>query len=131
MNLQYLQGSYIDEIIFEGKPVLFTLEGLGEGNDEEAGRYAQEVWEWVLEHRARVMAHAPMIAKLKNTKWREDDEPETTAEEIQSYLQRINSVYVNYQGGFDVYFDTHDVFHEHAIVFHVGKNYVFQSLQLI
>ena len=84
MNLQYLQGSYMDEIMFEDRPVLFTLEGLEAGNDAEAIRYGREVWDWIIDHRARVMSHAPMIAKLKNSKWREDDEPETTPEEIQN-----------------------------------------------
>jgi hypothetical protein len=131
MNLQYLQGSYMDEIMFEDRPVLFTLEGLEAGNDAEAIRYGREVWDWIIDHRARVMSHAPMIAKLKNSKWREDDEPETTPEEIQNYLRRISSVYVKYKGGFDIYFDTYDVFHERAIVVHMGKNYVFEGLKLL
>ena len=38
----------MDEIMFEGKPVLFTLEGLAEGNDGEARRYSEEIWNWVL-----------------------------------------------------------------------------------
>jgi hypothetical protein len=131
MHLQFVKGSYMDEIMFEDKPVLFSLEGLPEGNDEEAARYAQEIWEWILEHRTRVIAHAPLIANFKNKKWREDGEPEISAEEIRGYLNRINSVYVQYKGGFDIFFDTHDVFHERAIVVSMGKNFLFKGFRLL
>ena len=68
MDLKYVKGSYMDEIMCEGKPVLFMLEGLEEGRDEEARRYGEFVWEWILAHRSRVMAHAPLIANFKNKK---------------------------------------------------------------
>ena len=35
MNLKYVKGSYMDEIMYEGRPVLFTLDGLEEGHEEE------------------------------------------------------------------------------------------------
>ena len=47
MDLKYVKGSYMDEIMCEGKPVLFMLEGLEEGRDEEARRYGEYVWEWI------------------------------------------------------------------------------------
>ncbi|WP_301860677.1 hypothetical protein [uncultured Megasphaera sp.] len=131
MDLKYVKGSYMDEIMFEGKPVLFTLEGLEEGREDEARRYSQEIWDWVLAHRSRVMAHAPLIANLKNKKWRSEGEPEVTSDEIRSYLQRINSVYVTYKGGFDVFFDTNDVFHERSVVVSMGKNFVFEGVKLL
>ena len=131
MNLQYVKGSYMDEIMFENRPVLFTLEGLPEGNDEEAVRYSKQIWEWILEYRVRVIAHAPLIANFKNKKWREDGEPEVTSEEIRGYLERINSVYVQYQGGFDIFFDMNDVFHEHSIVVSMGKNFMFKGFKLL
>ena len=121
----------MDEIMFENRPVLFTLEGLPEGNDEEAVRYSKQIWEWILEYRVRVIAHAPLIANFKNKKWREDGEPEVTSEEIRGYLERINSVYVQYQGGFDIFFDTNDVFHEHSIVVSMGKNFMFKGFKLL
>ena len=93
MNLKYVKGSYMDEIMYEGRPVLFTLDGLEEGHEEEAQQYGEEVWNWVLAHRSRVIAHAPLIANFKNKKWRSDGEPEVTAEEIRSYLSRITSIY--------------------------------------
>lgn len=131
MNLKYVKGNYMDEIMFEDKPVLFTLEGLEEGKEEEAYRYSEEIWNWVLAHRSRVIAHAPLIANFKNKKWRSDEEPEVTAEEIRGYLQRINSVYVTYKGGFDIFFDTNDVFHERSIVVRVGKNFMFEGFKLL
>lgn len=47
MNLKYVKGSYMDEIMYEGRPVLFTLDGLEEGHEEEAQQYGEEVWNWV------------------------------------------------------------------------------------
>ena len=79
MNLRYVKGSYIDEIPVEGRPVLFVLEGLEEGRCKEAKTYSEAVWEWILSHRLRVMAHAPLLAKFKNERWRNDGEPEITA----------------------------------------------------
>ena len=131
MDLKYVKGSYMDEIMCEGKPVLFMLEGLEEGRDEEARRYGEYVWEWILAHRSRVMAHAPLIANFKNKKWRAEGEPEVSAEEICSYLQRINSVYVTYNGGFDIFFDTNNVFEERSIVVSMGKNFVFKGVKLL
>ena len=46
MNLKYVKGSYMDEIMYEGRPVLFTLDGLEEGHEEEAQQYGEEVWNW-------------------------------------------------------------------------------------
>lgn len=131
MDLKYVKGSYMDEIMFEGKPVLFMLEGLEEGRDEEARRYSEAVWEWILAHRSRVMAHAPLIANFKNKRWRSEGEPEVTAEEISSYLQRINSVYVTYDGGFDIFFDTNNVFQERSIVVTIGKNFIFKGVKIL
>lgn len=131
MDLRYVKGSYMDEIMFEGKPVLFTLEGLEAGEDEEARRYAQKIWDWVLAHRSRVMAHAPLIATFKNKKWRSEGEREVTADEIRGYLKRINSVYVTYNGGFDIFFDTNDVFQERSIVVRMGKNFIFEGFKLL
>ena len=65
MNLKYVKGSYMDEIMYEGRPVLFTLDGLDEGHEEEAQQYGEEVWNWVLAHRSRVIAHAPLIANFQ------------------------------------------------------------------
>ena len=47
MDLQYVKGSYMAEIMFEDRPVLFTLEGLDEGRDSEALRYSMMIWDWV------------------------------------------------------------------------------------
>ena len=41
MNLKYVKGSYMDEIMYEGRPVLFTLDGLDEGHEEEAQQYGE------------------------------------------------------------------------------------------
>lgn len=131
MDLKYVKGSYMDEIMFEGKPVLFMLEGLEAGRDEEARRYSEAVWKWILSHRSRVIAHAPLIANFKNKKWRADGEPEVSAEEISSYLQRINSVYVTYHGGFDIFFDTNNVFQERSIVITIGKNFMFKGVKIL
>ncbi|ERT60406.1 MULTISPECIES: DUF2262 domain-containing protein [Megasphaera] len=131
MNLEYVKGSYLDEIMFENKPVLFTLEGLGKGKEEEACRYGQEIWDWILAHRSRVMAHAPLIAKFKNEKWRCEWEDEITPEQVRSYLSRINSVYVTYGKGFDIFFDTSDIFQEHSIVVSMGKNFLFKGFRLL
>ena len=109
MNLKYVKGSYMDEIMYEGRPVLFTLDGLEEGHEEEAQQYGEKVWNWVLAHRSRVIAHAPLIANFKNKKWRSDGEPEVTAEEIRSYLSRITSIYATYKKGFDVFFEWNTV----------------------
>ena len=54
-----------------------------------------------------------------------------SAEEICGYLQRINSVYVTYNGGFDIFFDTHNVFEERSIVVSMGKNFVFKGVKLL
>ena len=102
MSLQYVKGSYMDEVMYGDKPVLFTLEGLGEDQKEEAERYSKEIWDWIHQHHVRVLAHAPLIANFKNKKWRSDGEPEISAEEIRGYLKHINSVYVTYRGGFDI-----------------------------
>ena len=131
MNLKYVKGSYMDEIMYEGRPVLFTLDGLDEGHEEEAQQYGEEVWNWVLAHRSRVIAHAPLIANFKNKKWRSDGEPEITAEEIRSYLSRITSIYATYKKGFDVFFDTNEVFDERSIVISIGKNFFFEGFKLL
>ena len=131
MKLQYLQGTYLDEIMFEDRPVLFSLEGLPQGQEDEACRYGEEIWNWILEHRERLMHHAPLIANFKNKKWREDGEPEVTEDEILGYLKRINSVYVQYNGAFDVFFDANDLFRERSIVVRIGKNYMFEGLRIL
>lgn len=131
MNLQYLQGTYMDEIMYEDKPVLFSLEGLPSGQEEEASRYGNEIWQWILEHRERLMAHAPLIANFKNKKWRGIDEPEVTADDILQYLKRINSVYVQYKGDFDVFFNAPELFQERSIVVRIGKNYLFEGLRIL
>lgn len=131
MDLRYVKGSYMDEIMDGGKPVLFTLEGLDEGRDDEAQRYGQKVWDWIQDHRDRVVAHAPLIANFKNKKWRSDGEPEVTAEEIRGYLQRVNSVYVTYDGDFDVFFDTNDMFEGRSIVVSMGKNFMFKGFKIL
>ena len=41
MNLKYVKGSYMDEIMYEGRPVLFTLDGLDEGH--EGKRLSDEI----------------------------------------------------------------------------------------
>ena len=43
MNLKYVKGSYMDEIMVDGRPVLFTLDGLPEGREEQAQQYAEEI----------------------------------------------------------------------------------------
>ena len=106
MNLKYVKGSYMDEIMYEGRPVLFTLDGLDEGHEEEAQQYGEKVWNW-------------------------DGEPEVTAEEIRSYLSRITSIYATYKKGFDVFFDTNDVFDERSIVISMGKNFFFEGFKLL
>ena len=87
MSLQYVKGSYMDEVMYGDKPVLFTLEGLGEDQKEEAERYSKKIWDWIHQHHVRVLAHAPLIANFKNKKWRSDGEPEISAEEIRGYLE--------------------------------------------
>ena len=77
------------------------------------------------------MAHAPLIANFKNKKWRSEGEAEVSAEEIRGYLKRINSVYVTYNGGFDIFFDTNDVFQERSIVVRMGRNFVFEGFKLL
>lgn len=119
------------EIMFEDKPVLFTLEGLDEGKDAEALRYSNIVWNWVLDHRSRVIGHAPLIANFKNKKWRDDQEPEVSAEQIAGYLKRINSVHANYEGGFDVFFDTHGMFEERSLVVSVGNHFMFNGFKIL
>ncbi len=131
MDLRYVKGTYLDEIMLDGKPVLFTLEGLEAGKEDEARRYSQQIWDWVLAHHSRVMAHAPLIANFKNKKWRSEGEAEVSAEEIRGYLKRINSVYVTYNGGFDIFFDTNDVFQERSIVVRMGRNFVFEGFKLL
>ncbi len=39
MSLRYVKGSYMDEILVNGNPVLVVLEGLEEGKEKEARRY--------------------------------------------------------------------------------------------
>lgn len=131
MNLRYVKGSYIDEIPVEGRPVLFVLEGLEEGRCKEAQTYSEAVWEWILSHRLRVMAHAPLLAKFKNERWRNDGEPEFTADQIRAYLERINSVYVTYNGDFDVFFATNEIFGDYAIVITMSRDYQFKGLRLL
>ena len=131
MSLQYVKGSYMDEIMFGDKPVLFTLEGLDEKDHDEAVRYSKEIWDWILQHHARVLAHAPLIANFKNKKWRSDGEREISADEIRGYLNQINSVYVNSKGGFDIFFDTNELFQERSIVVRVGRNFVFEGFSLL
>ena len=36
MSLRYVKGSYMDEILVNGNPVLVVLEGLEEGKEKEA-----------------------------------------------------------------------------------------------
>ena len=131
MSLQYVKGSYMDEVMYGDKPVLFTLEGLGEDQKEEAERYSKKIWDWIHQHHVRVLAHAPLIANFKNKKWRSDGEPEISAEEIRGYLKHINSVYVTYRGGVDIFFDTNELFQERSIVVRVGKNFVFEGFSLL
>ena len=131
MSLQYVKGSYMDEVMYGDKPVLFTLEGLGEDQKEEAERYSKKIWDWIHQHHVRVLAHAPLIANFKNKKWRSDGEPEISAEEIRGYLKHINSVYVTYRGRFDIFFDTNELFQERSIVVRVGKNFVFEGFSLL
>ena len=121
----------MDEVMYGDKPVLFTLEGLGEDQKEEAERYSKKIWDWIHQHHVRVLAHAPLIANFKNKKWRSDGEPEVTAEEIRSYLSRITSIYATYKKGFDVFFDTNDVFDERSIVISMGKNFFFEGFKLL
>ena len=54
-----------------------------------------------------------------------------TAEEIRSYLSRITSIYATYKKGFDVFFDTNDVFDERSIVISMGKNFFFEGFKLL
>lgn len=131
MDLKYVKGSYMDEIMIDDKPVLFTLEGLEEGKDAEALRYSEHIWEWILAHHSRVLAHAPLIANLKNKKWRGEEEKEVTIDEIRGYLKRITSVYATYNGDFDVFFDTNNIFEERSLVVSVGKNFMFKGLKLL
>lgn len=131
MSLQYVKGSYMDEIMYGKKPVLFTLEGLGSDQKDEAIRYSERIWAWIQQHHVRVLAHAPLIANFKNKKWRAEGEPEISAEEIRDYLKQINSVYVTYNGGFDIFFDTNELFQERSIVVRVGKNFVFEGFSLL
>lgn len=131
MSLQYVKGSYMDEVMYDGKPVLFTLEGLGEDQKEEAEQYSKKIWDWIHEHHVRVLAHAPLIANFKNKKWRSDGEPEISAEEVRGYLKHINSVYVTYKSGFDIFFDTNELFQERSIVVRVGRNFMFEGFSLL
>ena len=59
------------------------------------------------------------------------DYPEEFREEIRGYLKHINSVYVTYRGGFDIFFDTNELFQERSIVVRVGKNFVFEGFSLL
>ncbi|MCH4178873.1 MAG: hypothetical protein LKF47_03265 [Megasphaera sp.] len=131
MDLQYVKGSYMAEIMFEDRPVLFTLEGLDEGRDSEALRYSMMIWDWVKDHRSRVIAHAPLIANFKNKKWRNDDEPEVSAEEIADSLRCINSVHANYEGNFDIFFDAYGLFEERSLVVSMGKNFLFKGFKIL
>ena len=131
MNLKYVKGSYMDEIMVDGRPVLFTLDGLPEGHEEQAQQYGEEIWNWVLEHQSQVVSHAPLIAGFKNKKWRSEGEPEVTPEDILGCLQRITSIYATYQEGFDVFFDTNDVFEERSLVISIGKNFFFEGFKLL
>ena len=118
MSLRYVKGSYMDEILVNGNPVLVVLEGLEEGKEKEA-------------RRPRVAAHAPLIAKFKNEHWLNDGEPEMTAEQIRASLERINSVYMTYNGDFDVFFATNEIFDNRAVVITMGKDFQFKQLRLL
>lgn len=131
MSLRYVKGSYIDEILVSGNPVLVVLEGLEEGKEKEARRYGKSVWEWILAHRPRVAAHAPLIAKFKNEHWLNDGEPEMTAGQIRASLERINSVYMTYNGDFDVFFATNEIFDNRAVVITMSKDFQFKQLRLL
>ena len=131
MNLRYVKGNYIDEIIVEGKPVLVVLEGLPEGRDEEAQAYGETVWDWVLAHRMRVLTHSPLIAKFKNERWRNDGDPEVTPEQIRAYLERISSVHITYDGDFDVFFATNEIFDDYAVVISMSRDFQFKGLRLL
>lgn len=121
----------MDEIMVDGRPVLFTLDGLPEGREEQAQQYAEEIWNWVLEHQSQVVSHAPLIAGFKNKKWRSEGEPEVSADDIIGCLQRITSIYATYQEGFDVFFDTNAVFEERSLVISIGKNFFFEGFKLL
>ena len=131
VNLKYVKGSYMDEIMVDGRPVLFTLDGLPEGREEQAQQYAEEIWNWVLEHQSQVVSHAPLIAGFKNKKWRSEGEPEVSADDIIGCLQRITSIYATYQEGFDVFFDTNAVFEERSLVISIGKSFFFEGFKLL
>lgn len=42
MNLKYVKGSYMDEIMVDGRPVLFTLDGLPEGQEHRPSSMLRE-----------------------------------------------------------------------------------------
>lgn len=131
MDLQFVKGSYMDEIKLGDRHVLFTLEGLDEGQEKEANEYSEKVWNWILQHHSQVLAHAGLIASFKNKKWHVDGAPEVSPEEMREYLNQINSVYVTYEGGFDVFFDTSAIFQERSIVVSVSKNFAFEGFKLL
>ena len=131
MNLQYILGNYIDEIIFEDRPVLFTLDGLADVDKGEADAYGEKIWQWIISHRDRVCTHAQDIAVLKNKRWREEGEPEMSAEEVWPFLKCIASIYVIHGKGFYVYFDTGQLFPEHSVVLHMGDDFVFRGVLIL
>lgn len=55
----------MDEIKLGDRHVLFTLEGLDEGQEKEANEYSEKVWNWILQHHSQVLAHAGLIASFK------------------------------------------------------------------
>ena len=61
MHLQYVKGSYLDEIEWNDRPVLFILEGLAAGQEREARQYIRDIWQWILAHRQQVLAYACLL----------------------------------------------------------------------
>lgn len=130
MHLQYVKGSYLDEIEWNDRPVLFILEGLAAGQEREARQYIRDIWQWILAHRQQVLAYAPALVEMKNTKWLSAGEPKVSLQEVEYCLQHITSVHATYAHGFDIFFNTCMLFGERALVVHMGKNYVFEGMRL-
>ncbi|WP_288798340.1 hypothetical protein [uncultured Megasphaera sp.] len=131
MELNYMKGTYVDELLWNGHPVLFVLEGLGKEEKIKAQQYGEMIWHWIVTHSHEFAKKASHIAAFKNKKWRAEEEGEVSSADVMRCFESITSVHSTYEKGFDVFFDGRSLFRERSIVIHVGRNYVLEGVQLL
>ncbi len=131
MKWTYAEPGFITEMMVDDKPVLLSVEPFAADQQEEAEKYAQEVWEWLLSQRGRIEDEALRIVSLKNAHWLEVGEPPMTVEDMLPHLQTVAAVYARGDEGIMIYFDVGDVFAGNSVVVLISPTYTFRGIQIM